>query len=234
VSLPWVAIRGERLLPEMVRHAVLARFRRHPVPKALHLRTAYAARLRDEDATQAAAIAVERIRCPLLLLSGEDDQMWPASEMAAAAMSRRGRADDRHLSFADAGHFLGPRSRRRRFRGIARSCQEEPLPATPELRPMDGRRSSRSSATPLLSPQGELQHPASGTRPPKLNSAKPSRRAPGALPPRRISIPECAKTGLSSCLVRQPVPTRFSEACIPWREVSPLVRLCGIDGWRAG
>jgi dienelactone hydrolase len=106
--LPWVAIRGERLLPEMVRHAVLKRFRRHPVPTALHLRTAYAAGLRDADATRAAAIGVERIRCPLLLLSGEDDQMWPASEMAAAVISRRGRADDRHLSFAQAGHFLGP------------------------------------------------------------------------------------------------------------------------------
>jgi dienelactone hydrolase len=107
-ALPWVAIRGERLLPEIVRHAVVKRFRRHPVSTALHLRTAYAAGLRDVDATRAATIGVERIRCPMLLLSGEDDQMWPASEMAAAVIARRERADDRHLSFPKAGHFLGP------------------------------------------------------------------------------------------------------------------------------
>ncbi len=106
--LPWVPMRGEKVLPEMVKHALLDRFHRHPVPHALHFHDAYAAGLANREAVAAATIEVERIRAPLLLLSGADDQMWPADEMAAAILSRRGRADDEHRSFADAGHFLGP------------------------------------------------------------------------------------------------------------------------------
>ena len=59
-----------------------------------------------------ALIPVERIRAPLLLLSGQDDQMWPASEMARQIVDRRREhrvgAEDRHLDFPDAGHFLRP------------------------------------------------------------------------------------------------------------------------------
>ena len=42
----------------------------------------------------------------MLLLSGEADAMWPSTEMAAEIIARRSRADDQHLIFPDAGHFL--------------------------------------------------------------------------------------------------------------------------------
>jgi pimeloyl-ACP methyl ester carboxylesterase len=106
--LDWAPMHGERILPEVLRQAIARRFRRHPVPGALHMLPAYEAGLRDEKAVAAAALAVEQIRCPLLLISGDDDQMWPSGEMADAIITRRGRADDRHLHFAAAGHFIGP------------------------------------------------------------------------------------------------------------------------------
>ena len=103
---------GERLLPEMVKHALLDRFSRHPRPHALHMLPAYAPSLRKKVEVEGASIPVERIECPLLLLSGEDDQVWPAAEMAEAIAERRRDAGvgarDSILVFPDAGHFLRP------------------------------------------------------------------------------------------------------------------------------
>jgi fermentation-respiration switch protein FrsA (DUF1100 family) len=81
-------------------------------PTPLHLLPAYAAGLRDQRAAHRAAIPVERIAAPLLLISGQDDQVWPAGAMADAIVARRstiGRAQgDRHVSYADAGHIIRP------------------------------------------------------------------------------------------------------------------------------
>jgi dienelactone hydrolase len=110
--LPYVPVHAERLLPEMLAHTVSRRLSRRPRPRALHLRTAYATGLKHGDAVAAAAIRAERIDAPLLLLTGEDDQMWPAASMAAALLQRRRengtRRSDEHVSYADAGHFLRP------------------------------------------------------------------------------------------------------------------------------
>jgi pimeloyl-ACP methyl ester carboxylesterase len=105
--LAWVPMRGERILPERLRHKLARPFHRHPASEALHLRPAYEAGLADKAAVDAARIEVEKIRCPLLLVAGEDDQMWPGAEMAQEIIARRDRADDQLLSFADAGHFIG-------------------------------------------------------------------------------------------------------------------------------
>ena len=78
---------------------------------ALHLRSAFSAGLRDRAAVEQAEIRVERIEAPILFVSGNDDQMWPATEMAAALMRRRAqarRSGDRHLNFTDAGHIIPP------------------------------------------------------------------------------------------------------------------------------
>jgi pimeloyl-ACP methyl ester carboxylesterase len=79
-ALPWAPIRGDKLLMQTVPHALLDRFRRHPRPRPLHLRPAYAAGLAHHPAE--AEIPAERIEAPLLLLAGEDDQMWPSTDMA--------------------------------------------------------------------------------------------------------------------------------------------------------
>jgi dienelactone hydrolase len=57
-------------------------------------------------------IAVEKIKGPLLLISGDRDRVWPSSLMAEEICARRtllGNGNCRHLLFADAGHMIfGP------------------------------------------------------------------------------------------------------------------------------
>jgi len=68
--------------------------------------------LKDRAAVEAAEIPVERINGPVLLISGQDDQMWPSPVLAEIAMSRLARHHHRfsyrHLSYPGAGHIIGP------------------------------------------------------------------------------------------------------------------------------
>jgi len=68
----------------------------------------YLINLADPAAVTEAAIPVERIAGPVLLISGQDDQMWPSAPMAGMVMERlRAHAHpDCHLSYAGAGHAL--------------------------------------------------------------------------------------------------------------------------------
>lgn len=65
---------------------------------------------RDADVHHA-AIPVENITAPVLLVSGADDRMWPAQRMAEIALARRkglrAAREDEHLVFAEAGHSVG-------------------------------------------------------------------------------------------------------------------------------
>lgn len=109
--LPWVPMHAERLVPELIKNALLKGLSRHPRPSALHLRSVYSAGLRDRATVEKAEIRVERIEAPILFVNGTDDEMWPAAEMVAALMRRRAqarRSGDQHLSFADAGHIIRP------------------------------------------------------------------------------------------------------------------------------
>src|SRR5580765_1318028 len=66
--------------------------------------------LEDRGAVEAAAIFVERIRGPVLLISGEDDRLWPSpvlAEIAAARLAAHTRAVT-HLRYSGAGHMIGP------------------------------------------------------------------------------------------------------------------------------
>ena len=65
----------------------------------------------DRDVARAAdaAIPVERIDAPMLLIAGEADAMWPSVSMAAALAARRGhRPTDRVLVLPGTGHFVSP------------------------------------------------------------------------------------------------------------------------------
>src|SRR5580693_3398117 len=66
--------------------------------------------LRNRAAVERAAIPVENIRGPLLLISGGDDHLWPAAEMSEAIIARLKRHGSshasEHLHFAHAGHML--------------------------------------------------------------------------------------------------------------------------------
>ncbi len=62
----------------------------------------------DDPAFAAAAIPVEKITCPLLLISAQDDQMWPSSLFAQQIVDRliahASPIPVLHLSYPDVGH----------------------------------------------------------------------------------------------------------------------------------
>lgn len=66
--------------------------------------------MRDAESHRMAAIPVERIQGPVLVISGGDDQLWPSDRFGDEVMERLRAADhqfpDRELRYAHAGHFL--------------------------------------------------------------------------------------------------------------------------------
>jgi alpha-beta hydrolase superfamily lysophospholipase len=108
VDLPWVPMRSERLIGQALRHALLRRLPGGASRStAMRLGAAYA----DRDVARAAeaAIPVERIDAPMLLIAGDSDAMWPSVSMAAALAARRGhRPTDRMLVLPGTGHFVSP------------------------------------------------------------------------------------------------------------------------------
>jgi dienelactone hydrolase len=66
--------------------------------------------MKNRESAARAAIAVEKIRGPVLMFSGTDDQMWPSLNLADAAMQRLLAQDfphsHEHISYAGAGHFI--------------------------------------------------------------------------------------------------------------------------------
>jgi dienelactone hydrolase len=73
-------------------------------------RNLFRAGLRNRDAVERAAIPVENIRGPLLLISGGDDHLWPAAEMSEVIVARLKQHGSthaaEHLHFPHAGHML--------------------------------------------------------------------------------------------------------------------------------
>ena len=85
-----------------------AQFSRHGPP--YRLRTLHEASRRDTVSLHAAQIAVERIAGPILLISGEDDQLGPSVEQAESIVARLAKHSFphpvRHLRYAAAGHQI--------------------------------------------------------------------------------------------------------------------------------
>jgi dienelactone hydrolase len=108
VDLPWVPMRGERLIGQALRHALLRRLLGGASRStAMRLGAVYSDRNRARAAE--AAIPVERIDAPMLLIAGDADAMWPSVSMAAALAARRGhRPTDRLLVLPGTGHFVAP------------------------------------------------------------------------------------------------------------------------------
>ena len=66
--------------------------------------------MKEEAFIQASTIPVENTRAPILLLSGEDDQMWPSSLFSERVMARLKQHNFsypyEHHSYPDAGHMI--------------------------------------------------------------------------------------------------------------------------------
>ncbi len=90
----------------MLRSAIPVGIARRPVM----FRNLFRAGLRNREAVERATIPVEQIRGPLMLVSGGDDHVWPAAEMAEVIRARlKSRAFPHaveHLHYPHAGHML--------------------------------------------------------------------------------------------------------------------------------
>lgn len=90
----------------MLRSAIPVAIGRRPVV----FRNLFRAGLRNREAIARAAIPVEQIHGPILLVSGGDDHLWPAAEMCTAILARL--TDHQfphaveHLNYPRAGHML--------------------------------------------------------------------------------------------------------------------------------
>ena len=78
--------------------------------KPANTRQSFLEGMKQAEAFEAAAIPVENLRCPLLLISGGDDQMWPSDVYARQILDRLERMDSEiyrnHLHYPSAGHGI--------------------------------------------------------------------------------------------------------------------------------
>lgn len=110
-SAAWT-FRGDAI-PYARTAATPPEFVRPPTPDAppLALRPIFETALADRTLWQNAEVAVESAKGPILLVSGEDDAMWPATTMATM-IERRAAAwgfghEVVHLRYPGAGHTAG-------------------------------------------------------------------------------------------------------------------------------
>lgn len=90
----------------------LPRFLRSTLAGSMALRPIHERALAGETARERATTPIERIAGPILVISGTDDQLWPAPTLCELAMRRLKRHrhpfPDRHLTYEGAGHLIGP------------------------------------------------------------------------------------------------------------------------------
>ena len=113
VGLPYVdRIRNDAVAPDQ--------------DGALTLTPAYLAALNDTARAEAAAIPVERVNGPIILVSGEADALWPSAHFSKLIVERLKAHQFSHpvesYSYAGAGHTIGPPTLRRRSRRATTAC----------------------------------------------------------------------------------------------------------------
>lgn len=78
--------------------------------RPLRLRPVFEGLLRKRDLVAAATIQVERIKGPVLLISGTADELWPSERFAELVMARLRENEhpypDEHVRYPGAGHFV--------------------------------------------------------------------------------------------------------------------------------
>ncbi|MEE2777133.1 MAG: acyl-CoA thioesterase/bile acid-CoA:amino acid N-acyltransferase family protein [Acidobacteriota bacterium] len=70
--------------------------------------TGFLGGLRDDAAVAAAKIPLENIRCPVVMFSGRDDQLWPSpvlTKIAEEGLTEAAAVE--HIAYEDAGHNIG-------------------------------------------------------------------------------------------------------------------------------
>jgi esterase/lipase len=105
--------RGKPLQQVVVRWNLLVYFKtmwQFARQRAFPLRNMFLTTLNDRKRLAEATIPVENTRGPILLISGDDDQLWPSTLFSQLIMQRlaeqRHPYADQHLHYAGAGHFV--------------------------------------------------------------------------------------------------------------------------------
>jgi dienelactone hydrolase len=92
-------------------------------------------RLKDKQAAERASIPVENIRGPVLLISGEEDALWPSTAFSEVAIERLKRSrfpfPYEHLVYHGAGHNISPPFHATTFNHVFH-------PVTKQLYPLGG------------------------------------------------------------------------------------------------
>jgi acetyl esterase/lipase len=107
---PSWSYRGQAL-PVIHEHLSSEQFQAVVQRKPIAWTPLYHITLDDTSAVAAAAIPVERSQAAILLISGQDVQLWPSARMAAMVderLQQHGYAYPvRHLGYPNAGHWIG-------------------------------------------------------------------------------------------------------------------------------
>ena len=68
--------------------------------------------IKNRNALRDTEIPIEKINGPILLISGQDDQIWPSALLSEIALQRLNANNFehkvKHLTYPDAGHRIGP------------------------------------------------------------------------------------------------------------------------------
>ncbi|GHO86415.1 acyl-CoA thioesterase/bile acid-CoA:amino acid N-acyltransferase family protein [Dictyobacter formicarum] len=103
-QLPFIPYR-----PSIAFQEYILRQRQAQLPVAF--RRAYMESLQNQQYLMPAMIAVEKIRGPVLIISGQEDQMWPSTlfgDMIDERLSKHHHPYfHQHISYAEAGHKIG-------------------------------------------------------------------------------------------------------------------------------
>ncbi|GER89628.1 acyl-CoA thioesterase [Dictyobacter vulcani] len=102
--VPFLPYRPTATFQDYVNH-------QQQIQAPIAFRDLYLESLQHRDDLEQALIAVEKIRAPVLLLSGEDDQMWPSTVFGEMINERlnthRHPYPHRHIMYTHAGHKTG-------------------------------------------------------------------------------------------------------------------------------
>lgn len=106
----WI-YQGKPILPfATVPHANFADGKGETPENPVNTRKSFLEGMKDKAVFKAASIPVENIQCPLLLVSGGDDQMWPSDLYAQQIIDRLEKNQSlitlRHLHYPHAGHGI--------------------------------------------------------------------------------------------------------------------------------
>jgi dienelactone hydrolase len=103
--LPFISVTGDMQILAEIKKKVAS-------GKAVNFTPWFESVINNRDALRDTEIPVEKINGPILLISGQDDKIWPSAQLSEIAIQRLNANDFKytvkHLTYPNAGHLIGP------------------------------------------------------------------------------------------------------------------------------